>query len=152
MELGGWTHMWFTVVQVTTQLGTPLIYLPAPPWLSTDVFTKSITHISRPDIRVSSYITHVLLIYAPPSIMRDICRDNHRCADRAYVSWASLVGGSLFRHRHHLYFDVAGTNIYSTRRQCCWPQTTFVQSRVLAILIRVHHCFYSVRLAQLAQR
>ena len=61
----------------------------------------------------SSYITHVLLIYAPPSIMRDICRDNHRCADRAYVSWASLVeGGSLFRHHRHLYLDA----IYLARR------------------------------------
>ena len=66
-------------------------------------------------------IDYVLLIYAPPSIKRDICRDNHRCADRAYVSWASLVGGSLFWHRHHLYLDVADPNIYSTRRQSCWP-------------------------------
>ena len=90
-----------------------LIYLSAPPQnYPPDVFTKSITHISRPDIWICSYITHVLLIYAPPSIMRDICRDNHRCADRAYVSWASLVDGSLFRHHHHLNLDASSTNIY----------------------------------------
>ena len=95
---GGLAFLWFTVVQVTTQL-VGLVYLSAQPQnYLPDVFPQSITHNSKPDIWVSSYITHVLLIYACVSIMRDICRDNHRCADRAYVSWAQLLSGSVFRH------------------------------------------------------
>ena len=95
---GGLAFLWFTVVQVTTQL-VGLVYLGAQPQnYLPDVFPQSITHNSKPDIWVSSYITHVLLIYACVSIMRDICRDNHRCADRAYVSWAPLLSGSVFRH------------------------------------------------------
>ena len=82
---GGLAFLWFTVVQVTTQL-VGLVYLSAQPQnYLPDVFPQSITHNSKPDIWVSSYITHVLLIYACVSIMRDICRDNHRCADRAYM-------------------------------------------------------------------
>ena len=95
---GGLAFLWFTVVQVTTQL-VGLVYLGTQPQnYLPDVFPQSITHNSKPDIWVSSYITHVLLIYACVSIMRDICRDNHRCADRAYVSWAPLLSGSVFRH------------------------------------------------------
>ena len=95
---GGLAFLWFTVVQVTTQL-VGLVYRSAQPQnYLPDVFPQSITHNSKPDIWVSSYITHVLLIYACVSIMRDICRDNHRCADRAYVSWAQLLSGSVFRH------------------------------------------------------
>ena len=131
---GGLAFLWFTVVQVTTQL-VGLVYLSAQPQnYLPDVFPQSITHNSKPDIWVSSYITHVLLIYACVSIMRDICRDNHRCADRAYVSWAPLLSGSVFRHHQFTTTCILTSRLIFIHLN---PRTRFDNCIVLYCIVQI---------------
>ena len=134
---GGLAFLWFTVVQVTTQL-VGLVYLSAQPQnYLPDVFPQSITHNSKPDIWVSSYITHVLLIYM------HVCQ---LCVIYAGITIDARTGHMLVELHYwvDLYLDIT-----SSPPPVFWRQDwySYISTRELGLTIVLyctnpigHHC------------